>query len=229
MALSTNDSSRPVRSCLTLEGDGAIGHHATVYCDKQLRSVPLEKCLQCEQLVTARLGHAPGGPAILCEATVPRSSEDPFGAGIRAIMTRDVVCIRSDVTVEAIVVLLLARNVSAVPVVDARGRPIGVVSKTDILRDAEIDGSWEDVATAANHAIERGMAIRAARTRTAAEIMTPLAFTVSEDQTIATAAALMASDSIHRVFVVGRAGEIVGVVSAMDITKWVAKRFGFAR
>ena len=66
---------------------------------------------------------------------------------------------------------------------------------------------------------------------TAGEIMTPLAVTVSETATIAEASALMALEGVHRLPVVNNAmsGRVVGVVSALDVLGWLARRSGYLR
>ena len=41
------------------------------------------------------------------------------------------------------------------------------------------------------------------------------------------AAALMAYENIHRVPVVAADGAVIGIVSAMDIVRWVAEQDGY--
>src|SRR4029079_18434500 len=54
---------------------------------------------------------------------------------VSAIMTTDVICVQPDVSIESVTRLLLERGISGVPVVDADGVPVGLVSKTDLLRE----------------------------------------------------------------------------------------------
>ena len=60
----------------------------------------------------------------------------------KSVMTKDVVTVSPDTTVAEIARRMLARGVSAVPVVDAQNRPLGVISEGDVLRyfGAEFQG-----------------------------------------------------------------------------------------
>ncbi len=50
------------------------------------------------------------------------------------VMTHHVVTVRPDTPFKEVAHLLAAYDVTAVPVVDARDRPVGVVSEGDLLR-----------------------------------------------------------------------------------------------
>lgn len=124
---------------------------------------------------------------------------------ISTVMTTDVTCVRADLPVEALAALLLERGISGTPVVDADGFPIGVISKTDIVRARLAD--HDDGATVG-------------------EIMMPLAFTLRPRESIARACALMAFEGIHRVAVVSETGHVVGVVTPLDVVRWLARPGG---
>ena len=51
----------------------------------------------------------------------------------RDVMTRDVVSVTSDTPMRKIASLLLENRISAVPVVDSSGAPIGMVSEGDLI------------------------------------------------------------------------------------------------
>jgi CBS domain-containing protein len=57
--------------------------------------------------------------------------------------------------------------------------------------------------------------------------MTPVVFAVPENAPIEKAAALMAFEGVHRVPVVSSAGQIVGILSSLDIISWLAERTGW--
>ena len=52
---------------------------------------------------------------------------------VKDIMTTDVVAVRSDASYREMTTLLRARRISGLPVVDAAGIVVGVVSETDLL------------------------------------------------------------------------------------------------
>ncbi len=53
---------------------------------------------------------------------------------VHQIMSRDPVTLGPDAAVADAVRMLLSRDISCIPVVDAAGRPIGIVSWRDVLR-----------------------------------------------------------------------------------------------
>ena len=55
------------------------------------------------------------------------------------IMARDVVSVLPDASVREIASLMLARRISGVPVIDAEGRVLGIVSEGDLIRRPEIE------------------------------------------------------------------------------------------
>ena len=123
---------------------------------------------------------------------------------VARVMSRDLVCARPDLDAAAVVALMLENHVGCVPVVDQRRRPIGVITKLDLVEQmCQLPGE---------HAA-----------RTAEELMLPLAITLGENATVAHAAAMMTCEDVHHVLVVGASGELVGVVSSKDVVNWLVK------
>ncbi len=131
----------------------------------------------------------------------PRSA----AAIVGEIMTVAPRCVAPTLPVAALTALLLEHNLSGVPVVDAAGKPVGVVSKTDLVRHCQ-----------------------APEGATVADIMMPMVFAIAHDVTIAQAAALMAGEGVHRLPVVDDRGAVCGILSALDIVRWVAAEAGYA-
>jgi len=151
---------------------------------------------------------------------------------VRQIMTREAVTVRPDTSVEAVMQLLLDRQISGVPVVDEDGAPVGIVSKTDLVREQFLRGdSGEEggeggvqvpFRRGVRYSPGQGYHVHQEDRRTAAEVMTPIALTVRDDAPISEAARRMAAGGIHRMPVVSPEGRVVGIISAMDIVGWVA-------
>jgi len=57
--------------------------------------------------------------------------------------------------------------------------------------------------------------------------MTPLTFTVDESTSLSQAASLMAYQQVHRAVVVSEDGMVIGMVSAIDILRWLGQRDGY--
>lgn len=133
------------------------------------------------------------------------------------VMTRGAVTVRADASQEQLVTLLLEQGISQVPVVDDDGRPIGVVSKSDVViaqhERGDTEVSQADAGGQGRHVHEVGGLVR--------DIMTP-AFTLPETVSIGEAARRMLADNVHAVPVVSPDNRVIGVLSATDIMAWVA-------
>jgi CBS domain-containing protein len=57
--------------------------------------------------------------------------------------------------------------------------------------------------------------------------MMPLAITLNERSSVAHAAAMMAAEDVHHVPIVDVHGRMIGLVSSMDIVRWLARNDGF--
>jgi CBS domain-containing protein len=144
----------------------------------------------------------------------------------RELMTEDVVVVAPDTPATEVARRLLDHSISAAPVVDETGAPVGMVSEGDLIgrdetaRDARRDwwlaalaeGSFADadvVKSASIHDI------------TAADVMATPVITVVEDTDAAEIARLLSSYRIKRVPVL-RKGKIVGIVSRADLLRAVS-------
>lgn len=146
---------------------------------------------------------------------------------VEDIMTRKVVSVREDTPFKNIAALLLANSVSAVPVVDATGRVLGVVSEADLLHKEEFreqyhrEGYKPSLKTRLRHWLsqDRGRTAAKARGERAADLMTAPAVTVPRHYSVVQASRLMEAHGVKRLPVVDRKGRLVGVVSRSDLLK----------
>ena len=141
------------------------------------------------------------------------------------IMTRNVVTTTPEATVGEVATLLVERHISAVPVIDAAGKLVGIVSEGDLVRRPEIAGerraSWW--LTLFSDQAERARDYVKTHGRNVAEIMTRNVVTVSETAPISEIARLLESKRIKRVPVT-REGKVVGIVSRADLLRALAVR-----
>lgn len=128
-------------------------------------------------------------------------------------MTRDAITVAPDADFKQIERLLAQHHVGALPVVDAEGRPLGVVSETDLVLKTE-----------AALAAPAGIGPRARRQRskaaatTAQVLMTAPPISVEPGERLAAAARLMRQHAVNQLLVVGE-GRLLGVVSRGDLLK----------
>jgi CBS domain-containing protein len=145
---------------------------------------------------------------------------------VRDIMTPEPVTIDPDTGIEQVIELFLGRGFGHVPVVDDTGRPIGMLSKTDVVRDAHLRGDTQVEQTPGTKArgikyIPEGAHVHEVGDR-ARDLMTPIALWVPETASVAEAARVLATGQVHAVVVTGSEGRVVGIVSALDVAAWVA-------
>jgi CBS domain-containing protein len=201
----------PVRSRHTIEPGQTDSTVSTVHCPKRDAAATVKECLLCHSCL--QLETTEHGQHVICEidpaeamsASPPhrraRRPSESDRTPLSAVMSGHTVCVSPELPVRELVSLLIDRGFSGVPVVDSDGKPIGVVSKSDLL-DQERDGLVRD-------------------------IMMPIAFTLPENASLSHAAALMAYENIHRVPVIGSDASVVGIVTSMDIVRWVAEQDGY--
>lgn len=141
------------------------------------------------------------------------------------LMTTNPISIGADVTVREAVMVLIDRGFSAAPVIDEAGRPVGVVSRADILvHDREMEGrplcyyNKEDLKTHDGEQLTGFQGKEVDRTRVS-EIMTPAVFSVEPDTPAAKVVEQLLSLRVHRMFVVDRSGILLGVISALDVLR----------
>jgi CBS domain-containing protein len=139
------------------------------------------------------------------------------------IMTRSVISVTPDATILEAANIMLQRHVSGLPVVDAAGKLVGIVSEGDFLRRSEIGtqkkrGRWLKFllgagSSAGNFVHENGRKI--------SEVMTRDAFTIDEETPLEEIVATMERHRVKRLPVM-RGEKLVGIVSRANLLQAVA-------
>ncbi|MGY6022649.1 CBS domain-containing protein [Streptomyces spinosirectus] len=131
------------------------------------------------------------------------------------VMTRTVATVGRGTAFKDVVRIMQDRKVSAVPVVDAGDRVLGIVSEADLLPKEEFRDSDPDRGTQ----LRRLSDLAKAGSLTVEELMTSPALTVRPDATLAQAAREMARARVKRLPVVDADGRLEGIVSRADLLK----------
>ena len=137
---------------------------------------------------------------------------------VRDVMTRNVISVRANQSVLEAAQLMLQNRVSGLPVVDAAGAVVGIVTEGDFLRRGEI-GTQRQRPRWLEFLLGPGrLAAEYVRTtgRTVEEVMTPDPATVTEDDSLETVVELMERRHVKRLPVL-RNGRIVGIVSRANL------------
>lgn len=141
----------------------------------------------------------------------------------RDVMTTEVVAVHPDAPVAEIARLLLERRISAVPVADADGTLVGMVSEGDLIGRAEPERQirsdwWLDLLAGTEAA---PAPLPEIRDRVARQVMSSPVVTVTEETELSEIAHLLAQYGIKRVPVMRR-DRIVGIVSRADLLRGLA-------
>lgn len=151
---------------------------------------------------------------------------------VREIMSRDVIAVRDDMTLQEVATFLTENQISGAPVEDAERRLVGVVSLADVARATSEQSRLEPEPPRSQLLPNSDYYIRGWEGKPAfeeiesfqveepgllvSEIMTPRIYSVDEATPVAEAARLMREAHIHRVLVTSR-GRIVGIVTTSDL------------
>ena len=135
---------------------------------------------------------------------------------VAELMTQDVVTVTPETTLKEVAALLVDRRISGLPVVQADGTVVGVVSEADILvkeQGPEPRHGLLRWLLGARKDDERLLA------RTAEEAMTAPAITVRAASSVSHAARLMTQNGVKRLPVLNRNDRLVGIVTRSDLVR----------
>ena len=144
----------------------------------------------------------------------------------RDVMTKDVLTFPPEMPCRRAAKLLLERGVSAAPVVDPSGAPIGMVSENDLLM-GEIGGRvrwsrWLELLAEGEDQAQELLNYLKTYDRPVREVMVSPVITVADDTSVEAIARVLQDRHIKRVPVL-RDGRIVGIVSRADLVRALAK------
>lgn len=142
------------------------------------------------------------------------------------LMTANPISLEREASVHEAIALMTDRNFDAAPVIDAKGRPIGVITVTDILvHDREYarflkTGDSTARSDAKLHArLPEDFGVEIVDRTRVDEIMTPAVFTVTPETPVPVVVKKMLDLKVHHMFVADREGTLVGVISSCDVLR----------
>ncbi len=187
-----------VRMVDVISGRGASVTLSSVRCPLRGGSSAVEACAEC------------GGGGAIAQDALSRGEFLACGGGpddhpgitpsvqratVGAVMRRVAVALRTTAGRSVAANALRARGVPAAPVVDGDGRPVGMVSESDLLR--------------------------ARPGATVADAMSRVALAATEGASVASAASLMHANGVDRLAVVAADGVLVGMLTSGDVVAWL--------
>ncbi len=147
---------------------------------------------------------------------------------VKEIMTRDPITVTPDTPIAEAAKLLLDRRINGIPVVDSKGRLVGILCQSDLVTQQKkfpiptlftlLDGL---IPLQSTRSLDREVQkITATRV---GDAMTPDPTTVSPEMTIDEVASLMVDRKFHTLPVV-EGTDLVGVIGKEDVLKTLMER-----
>jgi CBS domain-containing protein len=145
------------------------------------------------------------------------------------VMSPNPLSIRDAACVREAVAFLTDRRISAAPVINDAGRPVGVVSEADILRyDREhvehlhpVPDYYlrSELMLDSGERLPDAFEVEVADDTTVGDIMTPIIFSVKPDASMEEVVEQLVTRRIHRLFVVDDGGFLIGVITTLDLLR----------
>lgn len=144
------------------------------------------------------------------------------------IMTKDVVSVTPDTSIEELSNLLVRNQISGAPVVNAAGGIVGIVTENDLIsRNKRLHiptvVSFLDAAIYLESSKKFAEEVKRVTATKVGDICTSKVITITEETTLTDIATLMAEKKVHLLPVV-REGKVVGVVGKRDVVAAVARQ-----
>lgn len=143
------------------------------------------------------------------------------------IMTRDVITVKPDTTIEELSRILIERKISGAPVVNERGEVTGIVTENDLISQNKrmhiptvmrLFDAY--IVLGSPGKLERE--IRKMAASTVAEICTKKVITVTADTPVEDVATIMDEKRVHLIPVV-EGKKIQGIIGKIDVIRGVGK------
>jgi CBS domain-containing protein len=134
------------------------------------------------------------------------------------LMTTNPISLCEDAYVSEAVRLLTDRGISAAPVINDAGRPVGVVSRTDLLVHDREQGGLSSSPNGDETELSDGFQFTPTDAMRIRDIMTPVVFFVAPDDPAGKVVEQLLGLNVHRLFVV-EDDILIGVISAVDVLR----------
>lgn len=142
------------------------------------------------------------------------------------LMNPEVLTVSEDMSVSDLAAFLVDNEITGAPVEDEDGKLVGVVSVVDVAESASAEAersnpdfyerSWEE--SLSEEAVEEigELAGEDGGELLVRDIMTPMVYSVAEEDPVSAIASLMLQAHLHRVLVT-RGDKVVGIITTSDL------------
>jgi CBS domain-containing protein len=143
------------------------------------------------------------------------------------IMTKDVLTVGPDTSLEEFAALLMNNQVSGAPVVEADGRLVGIMTENDLINQNKrlhipTVVSFLDAAIYLESSKKFADEVKRVTATRVGDLCTRKVVSISEGTTLTDIATIMAEQKVHLLPVVS-GGRVVGIVGKRDVVRAVAQ------
>lgn len=142
---------------------------------------------------------------------------------VHEVMTRDVVTLTPDMSVQQAWTRMLKKRVKATPVVDSAGVVVGILTDEDLLERAGVQQRLSIAIRLDSEEVNQELKSLAVSPLRVRDVMSAPVITALESETLGLATSRMVKSCLKRLPVVNQSGKLVGMLSRLDILRQVAK------
>jgi CBS domain-containing protein len=140
------------------------------------------------------------------------------------VMTRDPIVVNPETALTEVIKILSEQRISGLPVTDAAGKLVGVISETDLLwRESGVEMPpyimLLDSVIYLENPSRYDRELHKALGQSVGEVMTAHPVTIAADQQLREAAHLMSERKIHHLPVLDGAARLIGMLTCGDIVR----------
>lgn len=146
---------------------------------------------------------------------------------IAEIMTANPISVSPQTSLQEAIQILAEKKISGMPVVDVKGKLVGIISETDL--------TWQETGVEAppyvmlldsviylQNPLKHNEELHKALGQTVGEVMSDRPVTIESDRPVREAARLMHEKKIRRLPVVNKESQLVGIITQGDVIRMMA-------
>jgi len=135
---------------------------------------------------------------------------------VTEIMTKDVITVSPDASLKDVGEILKERRISGVPVIDAKGNIVGIVTLTDMLRVLDQIYKWREMERRIPDLKLSEMFEKEKSEAKVRNVMTKSVYTLDENQTMEDVMRMMFDKKVHTIPIT-KDGKLLGIVGKRDL------------
>lgn len=190
-----------------------------VWCQRDADSRRASDCLNCRAFAGLSYDSLGGAQEVnvFCEVEPPMATTEPptmppvaHRVPIAQLIDRDLICVRPEVSVRRAMAIMLSHDLDCVPVVDDKGLPLGLFTKTRALALCHESMEQTDRAERRDQ-LDREVGPNTPPSPLLVSPLTPIADVITK----------MGRSDVDHVLVVCRDGCLIGVLGSRDLLAWM--------